>query len=143
VNGCFRAIRHSINPSLPSPKRGRPPAVSQSVIAKAIAIAAERDVNLNSCTCSEDVMDIVNAIQELRDMGLNPYVTLPSFSQSTIGKIVRQITPIRVRNGRVLYIEVSEEDNAFDSHSTYFFNLLIYKIPLNYYIINGIIKDTN
>lgn len=111
VNGCFRAIRHSINPDLPPPKPGRPPSVSQSVIAKAIAIAVERDVNLNSCTCNDDVMDIVNAlrIQELSDMGLNPYVTLPRFSQSTIGRIVRQITPIRVRDGRVLYIEVSRK----------------------------------
>lgn len=128
VNGCFRAIRQSINPSLPSPKPGRPPAVSQSVIAKAIAIAVERDVNLNSCTCNEDVMDIVNAlrIEELKDKGLNAYVTLPTFSQSRIGKIARQITPIRVRNGRVLYIEVSEEDEASDSPSIYFFKLLNY-----------------
>jgi hypothetical protein len=111
VNGCFRAIRHS-NPDLPSPKPGRPPAVSQSVIEKAIAVAVKRDVNLNSCTCNDDVMDIVNAlrIKELEDTGRNPYVTLPRFSQSTIGKIVRQITPIRVRDGRVLYIQVSKED---------------------------------
>jgi hypothetical protein len=125
VNGCFRTIRHSINPSLPSPKPGRPPAVSQSVIAEAIAIAVERDLNLNSCTCNDDVMDIVNAlrIKELEDIGRNPYVTLPRFSQSTIGRIVRQITPIRVRDGSVLYIEVSYEDDASDSHSIRFFKL--------------------
>jgi hypothetical protein len=125
VNGCFRAIRHSINPDLPSPKPGRPPAVSQSVIAKAIAVAVKRDVNLNSYTCNDDVMDALR-IKELEDTGRNPYVTLPRFSQSTIGKIVRQITPIRVRDGRVLYIQVSKEDDAFDSYLICFFKLLKY-----------------
>lgn len=73
VKGFLRAIRHSINPSLLSPKPGRPPAVSQSVILKAVAIAEERDVNVDSCTCNEDVMDIVNALRkkEMEDMGRN------------------------------------------------------------------------
>lgn len=58
-------------------------------------------------------------------MGRNPRA-LPRFSQSTIGKIVRQITPIRVRDGRVRYIQVSKEDDAFDSYLICFFKLLNY-----------------
>ena len=140
MNCCLRAIRHSINPDLISPKPGRPPAVSKSVIAKAIAIAEERDVNLDSCTCNEDVMDIVNACRkkELEEMGRNPRSVLPEFSRSTIGRIVRQITPIVVRDGRVRIVQVSKEDEGFDSHSIHFFKLLIF-IPLNSGVINGII----
>ena len=84
-------------------KRGRPPAVSEDVISKAVAIAEERDLSKDSCTSNADVMSIVNDLrrEEQEELGRNPFAVLGRFSRSTVGKIVRQITPVSVHNGSV------------------------------------------
>lgn len=84
-------------------KRGRPPAVSKAIISEAIAIAEQRDLNKDSCTSNGDVMSIVNDLRrkEQEEMGCNPFAVMRRFSRSTVGKIVRQITPVTVSNGSV------------------------------------------
>jgi hypothetical protein len=77
--------------------------VSQEIIVQAIAIAEDKDLSKDSCSCNADVMSIVNDLRskEQTAMGRNPYAYLKRFSRSTVGKIVRQITPVSVRNGSV------------------------------------------
>ena len=99
----LRAIRYQINPELTPALKGRPPAVSKSVIKKAIAVAEERDLNKDSFTSNSDVMAMVNDLmrEEQEEMGHNPRAALPTFCGSTQGKIVKQITPVDVTNGSI------------------------------------------
>jgi hypothetical protein len=81
----------------------RPPAASEHVISKAVAVAEERDLSKYSCTSNAEVMSIVNDLrrEEQEESGRNPFAVVRSFSRSTVGKIVRQITPVSVHNGSV------------------------------------------
>ena len=99
----LRAIRHEVNPELTSAKKGRPAAVSKSVIKKAIAVAEERDLRKDSFSSNSDVMAMVNDLrrEEQEEMGHNPRATLPTFCRSTQEKIVNQITPMNVPNGSI------------------------------------------
>lgn len=92
---CLRAMQLKAYPELTHAKTGKPALVSESIILKAIAAAQQRDLNLDSCTCDEDVMEIVNDLRhkEQAELGRNPYAVLPGFSRSTIKKIVNLITP--------------------------------------------------
>ena len=100
---CLRAIRSQINPELTPALKGRPPAVSKSVIKKAIAVAEERDLNKDSFTSNSDVMAMVSDLmrEEQEEMGHNPRAVLPTFARSTQGKIVKQITPVNLANGSI------------------------------------------
>ena len=75
----LRAIRYQINPELTPALKGRPPAVSKSVIKKAIAVAEERDLNKDSFTSNSDVMAMVSDLmrEEQEEMGHNPRAVLP------------------------------------------------------------------
>ena len=99
----LRAIRHEVNPELTPAKKGRPAAVSKSVIKKAIAVAEERDLRKDSFSSNSDVMAMVNDLrrEEQEEMGHNPRAILPTFCRSTQGKIVNQITPMNVPNGSI------------------------------------------
>jgi hypothetical protein len=81
----------------------RPPAASEHVISKAVAVAEERDLSKYSCTSNAEVMSIVNDLrrEEQEELGRNPFAVLRRFCKSTVGKIVRQIKPVSVHNGSV------------------------------------------
>ena len=55
-------------------QKGRPAAVSKTVIKKAIAVAEERDLRKDSFTSNSDVMAMVNDLmrEEQEEMGHNP-----------------------------------------------------------------------
>jgi hypothetical protein len=97
------AIRYEVNPELTPAPRGRPAAVSKTVINKAIAVAEERDLNKDSFTSNSDVMALVDSLmrEEQEELGHNPRATLPTLCRSTQGKIVKQITPVIVSNGAI------------------------------------------
>ena len=92
----LRAIRYQINPELTPALKGRPPAVSKSVIKKAIAVAEERDLNKDVMAMVSDLM-----LEQQEEMGHNPRAVLPTFARSTQGKIVKQITPVNLANGSI------------------------------------------
>lgn len=48
-------------------------------------------------------MTVVNALRrdEREELGCNPHAALHTFSRSTVGKIVKRITPITVANGSI------------------------------------------
>ena len=87
---------------IPAPK-GRPPAVSKSVIKKAIAAAKERDLNKDSFTSNSDVMELVNDLmrEEQEELGHNPLAHPQNFCRGTEGKIVKLIVPVNVPNGSI------------------------------------------
>ena len=99
----LRAIRYEVNPELTPARRGRPPAVSQSVIDKARAVALERDLSKDSFTCNSDVMELVNDLmrEEQEELGHNPRAPPPSFCRSTDHHIVKLIVPVNVPSGSV------------------------------------------
>ena len=97
------AIRYEVNPELTPAPRGRPPAVSASVINKAKAVAKERDLNKDSFTSNSDVMALVNDLmrEEQEELGHNPLAHPPDFCRGTEGRIVKLIVPVNVPNGSI------------------------------------------
>ena len=84
-------------------RRGRPRSVSDQVIAEATAAAEEKDLRKDSCTSGADVMAVVDDFrrEELANSGLNPYVALPVLSRSTRARLVKKVTPLRIKNGSI------------------------------------------
>jgi hypothetical protein len=99
---CLSALKRVANPEMTPAKRGRPCAVSKSVICKAIAIAEERDITRDSTSSYSIVVSIVNdlRLEEQEELGLDPAV-LSKLSKSTASRICQQIMPVAVSNASV------------------------------------------
>lgn len=83
--------------------RGRPLAVSDSILRAAVAKCEERDLRKDSCTSFADVMSVVNSLRrnEQNDLGLNLFDTLLKLCRSTIDRIVKQVIPVTIANGSI------------------------------------------
>lgn len=77
--------------------------MSSSVISAARAEAVARDLRKDSCTSTDDVMDLVDHFrrEEVVQQGLNPLARLPPLSASTKRKVMKTVAPVVVKIGGV------------------------------------------
>lgn len=89
--------------SVSRPPVGRPPAVSEAVISASRTEALTKDLEKDSLTSVDDLMEMVDRhrISEEEAQGRNPLARLRPLSASTQRKLVKRIAPLHVRNGGV------------------------------------------
>lgn len=99
--------------------------MSSGVISAARAEAVARDLRKDSCTSTEDVMNLVDHFrrEEVSQQGLNSLARLRPLSASTKRKVMKTIAPVIVKNGGVQnssrYRALFDSRNAISCASTW------------------------